>query len=147
MNKEKKDLNNMTYSKFTSAFLTLATVFFINISVAEGEIADIPYSDNPEIQKENQKMLEEMEEYLFNNNGIMEQVSDVLLENGYKTRTALAFYSKEDIQLKFILVDKEATEADQEKVKSIFFELVDKNNLDPNAFTIKVGDENDGPDW
>lgn len=137
----------MTYKRFTSVFVALVSALFLNISLAEGKIADVPYSDSPEIQEENRKMLEEMEDYLFNDNGIMEQVSDVLLKNGYKTRTALAFYSKENIQLKFILVDKEATEAEQEKVKSIFFELVDKNNLDPNAFTIKVGDENDGPDW
>ncbi|MCM3389583.1 hypothetical protein [Ureibacillus chungkukjangi] len=137
----------MTYKRLTSVFVALVSALFLNISMAEGKIADVPYSDSPEIQEENRKMLEEMEDYLFNDNGIMEQVSDVLLKNGYKTRTALAFYSKENIQLKFILVDKEATEAEQEKVKSIFFELVDKNNLDPNAFTIKVGDENDGPDW
>lgn len=130
-----------------TAFLTFIAVLFINISLAEGKISAMPSTESSELQDENNKMLKEMEDFLFSNNGIMEQASNELLKNGYKTRTALAFYSKENIQLKFILVDKEATKSEQEKVKSIFFDLVEKNNLDPNAFTVKVGDENDGPDW
>ena len=56
-------------------------------------------------------------------------------------------FSKDDIQVKYILEKKEATESVQEEVKSIFFEIVKENNLDSNAFNLKVGDSNDGPDW
>ncbi|MEK3954598.1 hypothetical protein [Psychrobacillus sp. FSL K6-1464] len=49
--------------------------------------------------------------------------------------------------MKYVLNNKDATESEQEKVKSIFFETVEKNNLDANVFTLKVGDINDGPDW
>lgn len=136
----------LTFSVLT-VFLTLVASLFYNLSSTEGKTPEESTTDSSEIQEENQKMLEEMEDFLFSNNGIMEQASDELMKYGYKTRTALAFYSKEDIQLKFILVNKEATKSEQEKVKSIFFELVEKNNLDPAAFTVKVGDENDGPDW
>ena len=55
--------------------------------------------------------------------------------------------SVDDVHVKYVLNNKEATESEQEKVKSIFFETVKKNNLDSNAFKLKVGDINDGPDW
>lgn len=51
------------------------------------------------------------------------------------------------VQVKYILTNKDATESEQEKVISIFFEIVKKNNLDSNAFKLKVGDNDDGPDW
>ncbi|WP_342598923.1 hypothetical protein MHB48_15970 [Psychrobacillus sp. FSL H8-0483] len=35
----------------------------------------------------------------------------------------------------------------QEEVKSIFYEKVKKNNLDSNAFNLKLIDIDDGPDW
>jgi len=129
-----------------TALLAFVTLLFINMQEVEGK-TDIPFTDGAELQEGNNRMLQEMEEFLYGQKGIMEQVSNELLKNGYRTRTALAFFSKDDIQLKFILVDKEATKSEQEKVKSIFFELVEKNNLDPKAFSVKVGDENDGPDW
>ena len=49
--------------------------------------------------------------------------------------------------MKIILLNKEATELEQEEIKSIFYELVKKNNLNPKAFTLKVSDSDDGPDW
>ncbi|MGE7943921.1 hypothetical protein ACQKNB_17720 [Lysinibacillus xylanilyticus] len=55
--------------------------------------------------------------------------------------------SVDDVQVKYILNNKDATEFEQETVKSIFFEIVKKNNLDSNAFNIKVADSDDGPDW
>lgn len=134
--------------KFTicvaSAFLTI--LFFSNLP-AQGKTAELPATVSPEIQPKNNEILEEMQHFLFEENGIMDQVNRELLKEGYKTRTALLYYSKDDIQLKFLLVDKEATKSEQEKVESIFFELIEKNNLDPNAFTIEVGNESEGPDW
>lgn len=130
--------------KFAIAFLS-AVLF--NLLLSEGKASELPPTVSPEIQPNNNEILEEMQSFLFEENGIMDQVNNELLKEGYKTRTALVYYSKEDIQLKFFLVDREATEADQKKVKSIFFELIDENQLDANAFTIEVGNENEGPDW
>ncbi|MGE7919122.1 hypothetical protein ACQKM9_09250 [Viridibacillus sp. NPDC093762] len=59
----------------------------------------------------------------------------------------LTVYSKDDIRVKYILTNKEATESVQEEVKSIFYESVEKNNLDSNSFNLKVSDSDDGPDW
>jgi len=55
--------------------------------------------------------------------------------------------SVDDVKVKYILTKKEATESEQKAVKSIFFEIVKKNNLDSNAFNLKVADSDDGPDW
>ena len=62
-------------------------------------------------------------------------------------QTLITANSIDDIKLKYILENKEATESEQKAVKTIFFDLVEKNNLDSNAFELKVGDEDDGPDW
>ena len=59
----------------------------------------------------------------------------------------LAIYSKDDIRVKYVLANKEATESIQDEVKSIFYASVESNNLDSNSFNLKVGDSNDGPDW
>lgn len=59
----------------------------------------------------------------------------------------LAVYSKDDIRVKYILANKDATESEREEVKSIFYRAVESNNLDPNSFNLKVADQNDGPDW
>lgn len=55
--------------------------------------------------------------------------------------------SMNDVQVKYILNNKDANESEQEVVKSIFFQIVKKNNLDSNAFILKVADSDDGPDW
>lgn len=56
-------------------------------------------------------------------------------------------HSVDDVQVKYILNNKDATKSEQESIKSIFFEIVKKNNLDSNTFKLKVGDSDDGPDW
>ncbi len=147
--KLKKDLNNMTNRRLTfSIAAALLLGFLVNFPLTEVKATtELPSSVSPEVQPDNHAILEEMENFLFKENGIMDQVNRELRKEGYKTRTALVYYSKEDVQLKFLLVDKEATESHQEKVKSIFFELIEKNQLDPDAFTIEVGSGNDGPDW
>ncbi|MBS4203509.1 hypothetical protein [Lederbergia citrea] len=67
-------------------------------------------------------------------------------EKNYFFHMLLAVYSNDDIRVKYILVNKDATESVQEDVKSIFYEVVEKNNLDSNSFNLKVGENNDGPD-
>ena len=88
-----------------------------------------------------------MENFLYGDNGIINQVHNELSEKGYEYRILIAAYSKEDIQMKIILSNKKATETEQEEIKTIFYKLVKQNNLNPNAFTLKVSDSDDGPDW
>ena len=125
----------------------ILSALLFGISRTEAQTPELPSTVSPEIHPGHNAILEEMEKFLFEEEGIMEQVNHELLKEGYKTRTALIYYSKEDIQLKFLLVEKPATQSNQQKVKSIFYKLIKKNNLNPKAFTIEVGEESDGPDW
>ncbi len=69
-----------------------------------------------------------------------------ITKEGYAFQMLLVVYSKDDIQVKYIL-DKEATESVQEDVILFFFESVKNNNLDSKSFNLKVADRNDGRDW
>ena len=69
------------------------------------------------------------------------------MKKGYRFQTLVMANSVNDVQVKYILNNKDATESEQEVVKSIFFQIVKKNNLDSNAFILKVADSDDGPDW
>lgn len=55
--------------------------------------------------------------------------------------------SVDDVHVKYILDTKDPTESEQEEVISTFFEIVKMNNLDSNAFNLKVAGNDDGPDW
>lgn len=101
----------------------------------------------PEIQAEHVTLLEDMEKFLYKENGIMEQLQQELSKKGYKVHILIVAYAKDDVHMKIILTDREATESEQAKVKSIFYQLVEKNKLDSSAFTLKVNDSDDGPDW
>ncbi|MER2039460.1 MAG: hypothetical protein ABS944_15040 [Solibacillus sp.] len=90
---------------------------------------------------------EEMENFLYRDPGIINQMQNELSGRGYEYRILIAAYSKENIQMKIILLNKEATELEQNRVKSIFHELVEKSNLNLKSFTLKVNDSYDGPDW
>ena len=132
----------------TTVILFVVTFFlFINYVSSKEELSEERPTISPEIQAENEKMSIELENFLFGNNGIIKQVNDELLIKGYTFQTLIMANSIDDIQLKYVLENKEATESEQEAVKTIFFDLVEKNNLDSNSFKLKVGDKNDGPDW
>jgi len=89
----------------------------------------------------------EIENFISGDSGIIKQVDDELVKKGYRFQTLVMAYSVDDVQVKYILNNKDATESEQEAVKSIFFEIVKKNNLDPHAFKLKVADSDDGSDW
>ena len=128
--------------------LFVATFLFINNTSTKGETSDVHLSS--EIQLENEKKLKEVEEFstlLYQEGGFFEQVSNKLKEKGYAFDMMLAIYSKDDIRVKYILEDKDATESVQKEVKSIFFESVENHNLNSNSFNLKVADSDDGPDW
>ncbi|MCH7322116.1 hypothetical protein LZ480_09455 [Solibacillus sp. MA9] len=132
----------------TTVILFVVTFFlFINHVSSKEELSEERPTISPEIQAENEKRSMELENFLFGNNGIIKQVNDELLMKGYTFQTLIIANSIDDIQLKYVLENKEATESEQKVVKSIFFDLVEKNNLDSYAFELKVGDIDDGPDW
>ena len=132
----------------TIVILFVVTFLFINNSSTKGEISEASPSINPEIQAENEKKLKEVEEFLlYQEGGFFEQVNNELEERGYEFQMLLVIYSKDDIRVKYVLANKEATESIQDEVKSIFYASVESNNLDSNSFNLKVGDSNDGPDW
>jgi len=134
----------------TIVILFVVTFLFINNTSTKGEISEVPPSINPEIQAENEKKQKKAEEFsnlLFQEGGFFEQVKNKLKEKDYAFQMLVVVFSKDDIQVKYILEKKEATESVQEEVKSIFFESVENNNLDSNSFNLKVGDSDDGPDW
>lgn len=88
-----------------------------------------------------------LKKFIYGDHGIIKQVNDELVKKGYQFQTLVMANSVDDVQVKYILTNKEATESKQESVKSIFFEIVKKNKLDANAFKLKVADRDDGPDW
>jgi len=131
-------------------FATLFVVIFlfINNTATKGETSGVHLS--PEIQEENEKKFKEAEEFstlLHQEGGLFEQVSTKLKEKGYAGQMLIAMYSKDDIRVKYILENNDATESVQKEVKSIFFESVENHNLDSNSFNLKVADSDDGPDW
>ena len=75
-------------------FLSFVTVLFINNSPSVGKTTEVSPTVNPEIQVENDKILQEMENFLFGDNGIINQVREELLGKGYEFSTALVFHSK-----------------------------------------------------
>jgi len=134
----------------TIVILFVVTFLFINNTSTKGEISEVSPSISPEIQAENEKKQKEVEEFsslLLQEGGFFEQVKNKLKEKDYAFQMMLVVYSKDDIQVKYILANIDATESVQEEVKSIFFESVENNNLDSNSFNLKVGDSDDGPDW
>lgn len=134
----------------TIIILFVATFLFFNNSSTKEEIGETPPSISPEKQAEKENKIKEVEEIqtlLYQESGFFEQVSSKLKEKSYVFQMLLSVYSKDDIRVKYILANKEATESVQEEVKSIFYESVEKNNLDSNSFNLKVSDSDGGPDW
>ncbi len=124
----------------------LFVVFFLFINSKVGISADQP-AISPDVQTENEKKTMGIENFLFGNSGIIKQVNDELMGKGYLFQTLIVAPSVDQVQVKYVLTNKEATIFEQEAVESIFFEIVKDNNLEPDAFKLKVADSDDGPDW
>ena len=131
----------------TVVILFVVTFLFINNTSSKGNISEVPPSITLQEQAENERKVVEIENFIYGDSGIIKQVNDELVKKGYQFQTLVMANSLDDVQVKYILTNKEATESEQESVKSIFFEIVKKNNLDSNAFNLKVADSGDGPDW
>ena len=88
----------------------------------------------------------DFQEFLVNEGGFYKQVEEKLKEMGYEYQMMGVIYSKEEIWIKFILENKDATEQEKFEVAATFYEIAVKNNLDPKIFKVKVSN-NDNPDW
>ncbi|VDG96896.1 Uncharacterised protein [Lysinibacillus sphaericus] len=134
----------------TIVIIFVVTFLFINNSLTKGETSELPLSMSPEIQAVSEMNLREVEEissHLYQKDGFFEQVNAKIEAKGYSFQMMVAIYSKNDIRVKYVLVNKDATEFAQEDVKSTFYESVENNNLDTSSFNLKIGDSNDGPEW
>ena len=123
--------------------ILFVTFLFINNASSKGDTSEVPPMLSPEEQAEKTA---EIENFIYGDIGIIKQVDDELVKKGYEFQTMVMANSVDDVHVKYVLNDKEATESIQEEVKSIFFEIVKKNNLDSNAFNLKVAGNDDGPD-
>lgn len=124
--------------------ILFVTFLFINNASSKGDTSEVPPMLSPEEQAEKTA---EIENFIYGDSGIIKQVDDELVKKGYEFQTMVMANSVDDVHVKYVLNDNEATESVQEEVKSIFFEIVKKNNLDSDVFNLKVGDSSDGPDW
>lgn len=134
----------------TVVIILVITFLFINNYLTKGTASELAPSMSPDIQTESEKNLKEVEEIstiLYQKDGFFEQVNTKLEENGYAFQMMVAIHSKDDIQVKYILENKDATESIKEEVKSTFYKSVENNNLDTSSFNLKIGDSKDGPDW
>jgi len=133
----------------TIVIIFFVSFLFINNSLTKGDAPEVPLSISPEIPAEPEKNLEEAERIsnlLYKEDGFFEQVNNKLEGKGYAFQVLIAIYSENDIQVKYVLANKDATESVQEEVKSIFYEAVENNNLDTYSFNLEIGDITDEPD-
>ncbi|PIC62653.1 hypothetical protein CSV79_15985 [Sporosarcina sp. P13] len=134
----------------TVVIILFVTFLFINNYLTKGTASEISPSMNPDMQTESEKNLKEVEEIstlLYQKDGFFEQVNTKLKGKGYAFQMMVVINSKDDIEVKYILENKDATESIKEEIKSTFYESVENNNLDTSSFNLKIGDRKDGPDW
>nr|WP_106779428.1 hypothetical protein [Lysinibacillus timonensis] len=113
---------------------------YISNSNLEEKVVESIHTQISDEMAESNKNFEEIENLFYGSRGIMDQVNHQLVEEGYAFRAVIAATSKKDIQITIILSNKEATEIEKDRVKSIIYKIVEMNNLDPSAFTLIVDD-------
>lgn len=115
----------------------LVTFFLINNTLSDNIKIQLPVSSVADYKKE----FEEIENLLYGDPGIMNQVNSELLDNGYAFQATIAGVSLKDIQVKITLYNKKATEAERDKVNSIFYKIIKEYKLDPTTFSLIVSDK------
>lgn len=70
--------------------------------------------------------------------GLYDQVGQRLKEKGYNHQILTGTNSKNEVFVKTVLINIEASEQRQEKIKQIWNDYIIKNNLDPKVFKLKV---------
>lgn len=75
------------------------------------------------------------------NGGVYDQVGQRLKEKGYEHRILGGITSNDKILVKFVLINKEASEKRQEEIIGIFNDYLIKNNLNTQTFKVKVSND------
>jgi len=78
---------------------------------------------------------------LMEKGGLYEQVSERLKEKGYEHRILGGINAKDKILVKLVLANKEANDLRQQEITTIFNDYITKNNLDTEAFEVKVSND------
>ncbi|TQR19484.1 hypothetical protein [Psychrobacillus vulpis] len=78
---------------------------------------------------------------LMDKGGLYDQVGQRLKEKGYEHHILGGITSKDIILVKFVLANKAVNDKRQEEIKEIFHHYVTVNQLDPEAFLVKVSND------
>ncbi|TQR15528.1 hypothetical protein [Psychrobacillus soli] len=96
-----------------------------------------------QISAEEEQALYDFQEYLYTDGGFFEQVGIEMEKAGYDYSIAAMIYSSNDIKLNIILENiKEVTEHQQQEILQIFNDMMIKNHIEQQAFTIQVSSTN-----
>ncbi|MFJ5768699.1 hypothetical protein [Psychrobacillus sp. NPDC093180] len=92
-----------------------------------------------QITGEEEQALYDVQEYLYTDGGFFEQVRIEMERAGYEYSIAAMLYSSNDIRVDIILNNiKEISEHQQSEILQIFNDMMIKNHIDQQAFTIQV---------
>ncbi|GGA30361.1 hypothetical protein [Psychrobacillus lasiicapitis] len=92
-----------------------------------------------QITGEEEQALYDVQEYLYTDGGFFEQVRIEMEKAGYEYSIAAMLYSSNDIRVDIILNNiKEISEHQQSEILQIFNDIMIKNHIDQQAFTIQV---------
>ena len=120
---------------YLSCIFLIGLVFFIYTKVSTTE------------EKTNAPVsISEDEEILKDMGYINEQVSRALKEKGYEYVMLTQVNSKDNIDIKFALSNKEVTISEQKEVRAIFYDTLEKNNFNSKYFNVRVTND-DNPNW
>ena len=86
--------------------LFVVTFLFINNTSSKRNISVIPPSINPQVQAENERKTAAIENFIYGDSGIIKQVYDELVKNGYQFQTLIMANSVDEVQVKYILTNK-----------------------------------------
>ncbi|MFJ8064551.1 hypothetical protein ACIQYS_07960 [Psychrobacillus sp. NPDC096426] len=78
---------------------------------------------------------------LMEKGGLYDQVGQRLNEKGFEHHILAGITSKDEILVKFVLINQEANEKRQEEINDMFNDYVVKNNLYKQAFKVKVSND------
>lgn len=127
---------NRLIGSFGFFLLMLVALFmYPQPSGSEKETSEHPF----QITGEEEQALYDVQEYLYTNGGFFEQVGIEMEKAGYDYSIAAMLYSSKDIRLDIVLNNrKEISEHQQQEILQIFNDMMIKNHIDQQAFTIQV---------
>ncbi len=92
-----------------------------------------------QISAEEAVALNDFQEYLYADGGFLEQVGVEMEKRGYDYSIAVMLYATDDIRLEIILNNiKDVSEYQQQEILQIFNDMMIKNHIDQQAFTLQV---------